>query len=336
MDCEKFRKCLDNFESLTDEERLSMTAHASECERCANELDFMLSVIKTVKSLPEIEPPADFLERLNVRIDEEERKKRLSSRIAYGISRNWKQYTAAAACLALIAVLTANSKLLTDRLSGTDDGVIVGDIPITDSAEPSALPLAAAEPAASDNTSASDTVKDIISETGAVQNTAATNKKETVKSEAVSVSAPSVKPVTETKSNDAAVETENIEPQGIAAAHIEDNPENMIVAYSEEPDEMQLKGRSAIAGYTLSGKPVMETADYSGQGVGRIKISPKDEKKAMEAIMKYSYEVDGDYYTTSPDNMVNIFCDLDDSGVSYANYTPEDYEDLIKFQLVIG
>lgn len=334
MDCEKFGKYLDNFESLTEEERLEMTAHASECERCANELDFMLSVIKTVKSLPDIEPPADFLERLNARIDEEERKKKISSRIAYSISRNWKQYTAAAACLALVAVLTANGKLLTDRLAGTDDGVIVSDIPVTNGAEPEVSPMASAEPTVSDNTAVPEITQETIPESRAVQNTVTTDKKEAVKPKTVST--PSAKQVAETIKPDvtvAAVNIDNSGSQGIAAANIQDNSEDMIAVYSEEPDAVQSKSRSAIAGYTLSGKTVMETAEH---GVGRIKISPKDEKKAMETIMKYSYEVDGDYYTASPDNMVNIFCDLDDSGVSYANYTPEDYQDLIKFQLVIG
>lgn len=331
MDCEKFGKYLENFESLTENEQLSLTAHASECERCAKELDFMLSVIETVKSLPDIEAPADFMERLNARIDEEERKKKLSSRIAYNVSRNWRQYTAAAACLALVAVLTANGKLLTDRLTGTDDGVIVNDTPVTDGTEPiipqSVIAEVTEQPTVSDNSAVSDTVYETQTAKAPVRTP------ERARTSSAGVTNSSESAVTE--SFNTAMNTENIEPYGIEVIGTE-NPEDMIAVQSEEPGMMQGRSRSAIAGYTLSGKPVMETADSGEQGVGRLKISPKDEKKAMEAVMKYSYEVDGDYYTTSPDNMVNIFCDLDDSGVNYANYTPEDYEDLIKFQLVIG
>lgn len=335
MDCEKFGKYLDNFENLTENEQLSLLSHASECERCAKELDFMLSVIETVKSLPDIEAPADFMERLNARIDEEERRKTLSSRIAYNVSRNWKQYTAAAACLALVAVLTANGKLLTDRLTGTDDGVIVNDTPVTDGTEPiipQSVIAEVTEPTVSDNSA----VPNAVQETQPKTHTAAqTSERRSVR--AARTAQPSEPAVSHADNSAEAVNTDMAEQSGIAMASIENN-DGMISAYSDEPDEMQGKGRSrsAIAGYTLSGKPVMETADYVEQGVGRLKISPKDEKKAMEAVMKYSYEVDGDYYTTSADNMVNIFCDLDDCGVDYANYTPGDYEDLIKFQLVIG
>lgn len=337
MDCEKFGKYLDNFESLTDDERLAVTAHASECERCAKEFDFMMSVIGTVKSLPDIEVPADFMERLNARIDEEERKKKLASRIAHNISRNWRQYTAAAACLALVAVLTANGKLLTGRLTGTDDGVIVNDTPVTDGTDPvpEAVIAEVTEPKASDNSSLPSAVQETQPQTPAAQT--AVRAPERRRANPVSEAQSSEMAVSEADTMPEAVNTDIAEPIGIAVASLDENADNMIAAYSAEPDDMmQGRSRNAIAGYTISGKPVMETADYVEHGVGRIKISPKDEKKAMEAVLKYSYEVDGDYYTTSPDNMVNIFCDLDDNGVNYANYTPEDYEDLIKFQLVIG
>ena len=43
------------------------------------------------------------------RIDEEEKKKaRITRRVMRNVRRNWKQYTAAAACFALVAVVTAN------------------------------------------------------------------------------------------------------------------------------------------------------------------------------------------------------------------------------------
>ncbi len=40
-----------------------------------SELEFMRSIISTAKSLPDINVPVDFMEKLNVRIDEEEKKK---------------------------------------------------------------------------------------------------------------------------------------------------------------------------------------------------------------------------------------------------------------------
>ena len=51
-----------------------MDKHALECTNCKSELEFMRSIISTAKSLPDINVPVDFMEKLNVRIDEEERK----------------------------------------------------------------------------------------------------------------------------------------------------------------------------------------------------------------------------------------------------------------------
>lgn len=137
MDCERFNKFLDNYENLNEEEKTEMTAHADECESCRRELDFMLSIIEITKSLPEIKPPSDFMDKLNIRIDMEEKKQRLiAKRMLMNVRRNWKQYTAAAACFALVAVVTANSRSLVDKMSGYDDGVIQEETVVTDNTSP--------------------------------------------------------------------------------------------------------------------------------------------------------------------------------------------------------
>ena len=96
MNCDKFNECLDNYENLSDETKQKMDKHALECANCKSELEFMRSIISTAKSLPDINVPVDFMEKLNVRIDEEEKKKaRITRRVMRNVRRNWKQYTAA-------------------------------------------------------------------------------------------------------------------------------------------------------------------------------------------------------------------------------------------------
>ena len=73
MDCEKFREMLDNYSDLSPQELDTLEAHALVCGECKRELEFMRSIINTVQSLPEIDPPADFLDKINERIDKEER-----------------------------------------------------------------------------------------------------------------------------------------------------------------------------------------------------------------------------------------------------------------------
>ena len=123
MTCEEFAKMLDNYESLTNEEKALMSEHADGCEMCRRELDFMRSMINAVKTLPELKVPDDFLENLNKRIDAEVKPVRQRG-IAGHIRYNWQKYSAVAACLALAAVIGANYNTLIDNMNGGDDGVI--------------------------------------------------------------------------------------------------------------------------------------------------------------------------------------------------------------------
>ncbi|MBQ3470758.1 MAG: hypothetical protein IJH17_00035, partial [Clostridia bacterium] len=138
MNCEDFGRYLDNYENLTASEKSQMLEHAAMCEKCQAELDFFLSMIATANSLPKIEPPADFMDSLNARLDAEDKRVVSVSKIAYHIRRNWKQYTAAAACLALVTVITANHSTLLDRyVENNDDGVISEEtIPADSTAAP--------------------------------------------------------------------------------------------------------------------------------------------------------------------------------------------------------
>lgn len=146
MNCEDFGRYLDNYENLTASEKSQMLEHAAMCEKCQAELDFFLSMIATTNSLPKIEPPADFMDSLNARLDAEDKRVVSASKIAYHIRRNWKQYTAAAACLALVTVITANRSMLLDRYVENDDGGVISEetVPADSTATPAdAQPTAA-------------------------------------------------------------------------------------------------------------------------------------------------------------------------------------------------
>ena len=173
MNCDKFNECLDNYENLSDETKQKMDKHALECANCKSELEFMRSIISTAKSLPDINVPVDFMEKLNVRIDEEEKKKaRITRRVMRNVRRNWKQYTAAAACFALVAVVTANSNMFVDKMNGNDDGVIQEETVVTDSDGNAAVSTTAPAVAAQDN--AEENQPTVFEET--VENTIPENK----------------------------------------------------------------------------------------------------------------------------------------------------------------
>ena len=122
MQCDEFREHLDNYESLTDSEKHTLEDHAKECESCREELEFMLSVISVTKNLPEIKAPDDFIERLNERIDREDRKQIVGRYRT--IKFEWKRYGSVAACLLLAAVVGVNGRNIVSDMTDTKGGVI--------------------------------------------------------------------------------------------------------------------------------------------------------------------------------------------------------------------
>ena len=123
--CDEFRHLLDNYESLTETEKLMITAHATECENCRNELDFMLSIISTAKTLPKIKAPDNFLTNLNARIDLEEIKERQQQRkVKRSLITGWKRYSTIAACLLLVAVVGVNGRNLVYQMVDKGNDVI--------------------------------------------------------------------------------------------------------------------------------------------------------------------------------------------------------------------
>ncbi len=124
MDCLKFAQMLDNYSNLTEAQVSELELHAAECEDCRKELEFFRMIADTTSSLASPSPPPDLISRINSRIDSGPRSRTLDSVIA-NIRSNIRQYAMAAACLVVGIVVGVNGKMLSDRISGTDnDGVI--------------------------------------------------------------------------------------------------------------------------------------------------------------------------------------------------------------------
>lgn len=359
MDCGKFKEYLDNFENLTDEQKLEMNKHAADCEECADELDFMMSIIETTKSLPKIAVPPDFAAKLNARIDVEERKNMtLLRRAALNIKQNRNRYAAVAACFALVAVLTANGTNLIDKMNGSDDGgVIIDETVVTNAGDsvplPSAVSIPALEVRKEDNNQI-DTVP--APSVQSVKTAAKTNGKSKAVSTAVpKVSAsvtsapyesalaataePTVSVSEPVVDNGESVGLNNEEVQSIRGVYTlpTDNPASEPVAQSENvPGNYSLARSGDIAHgryYRLDkdGNPI---EDETPKAVGSIIISSDDADKAMDVILQYSY-ADGDFYMTDSDHLYLMLIELTQMGVDYSNYTPG-YQGDITFKLVIS
>ncbi|MGN0164466.1 MAG: hypothetical protein ACI4EA_12960 [Candidatus Ornithomonoglobus sp.] len=125
MNCSEFRKALDNYELLDDRELADMECHAQLCNECRSELEFYKSIIQTAASIPMPDPPADLIDKVNARIDNESKLGRTVNNIIWGVRNNARRYATLAACLVVGLAVGLNSGVIKDSLSdGSDDGVI--------------------------------------------------------------------------------------------------------------------------------------------------------------------------------------------------------------------
>lgn len=285
------------------------------------------------------------------------------------ISVNRNRYTAAAACFALVAVLTANGTKLTDDMFSRDsNGVVSTEITDADKDE-NAVPMpdliSTFEPAAEPETLLSSprvnvSDKDNGSSTATAQHhavmpqvnssgSAATAKpviRNISSAENKQTSQP-VNPVTESEK----IAVASIEPEGLndedmlpmkSMYRMQPEEDDNIVAYSDIEDNIpqEYSLASAEDGISNIAHGRYYRSDNTAQvveapkAIGSIRISADDKAKAMGVILLYSY-ANGDFYTTDSDKLYYMLVELAQMGINYDDYTPGGYGD-VTFRLVIS
>lgn len=124
MNCEMFAQMLDNYANLTGTDMQELEAHAEMCESCNAELAFMRSILGTVNSLPPIDPPSDFLEGVNARLDAELAGESVIKRFARRSKPYVYRYGAIAACAVLAVSVCMNADMLLSKMNNDSSGVI--------------------------------------------------------------------------------------------------------------------------------------------------------------------------------------------------------------------
>lgn len=125
MNCEEFTEMLDRYADLTDAEIQELNAHAETCEACSEELSFMQSILSTAKSLPPLEPPSDFLESINARLDKELAEETPIRRFVRRSRPYAYRYGSMAACVALAVTVGVNANSLLSKMNNDTNGVII-------------------------------------------------------------------------------------------------------------------------------------------------------------------------------------------------------------------
>lgn len=152
MDCSEFFRMLDNYSSLSGTQLAELEAHAAECDKCRNELEFFKHITKTAASLKAPSPPSDLADRINAEIDRLPKPGFIRS-AANSVKRNIRQYATVAACLVLGIVVGINGKMMNERISGSDnDGLISSTVSETRGGSAANDPDTTAIPSSADGT----------------------------------------------------------------------------------------------------------------------------------------------------------------------------------------
>ena len=187
MTCDEFQSLLDNYENLSDDEKLNMTLHTAECESCRSDLDFMLSIINVTKNLPPVKAPDNFISELNKRIDLEEMKQKRRIAFVRRAFSDWKRYGAVAACLLIAVVVGFNGKSLVFDMTNRNTGFVIEEtttsVGVDNVSTPEATPIISEVPVTS---STPETVKSTVTES---------QKPDKKTAAAVKTTTPTAKPV---------------------------------------------------------------------------------------------------------------------------------------------
>lgn len=339
MNCEEFGRCLDRYEELTDAEKCAMAEHTAVCEECGREMDFFLSMMATVKSLPKIQPPADFMDTLGARLDAEDIKIARTPVALHNVRANLRRYVTIAACFALVAVITANRGVLLDTAEVSDNGVITEttvDNAEVDAPIPEITPAAIA---AAKSESIPAAVRVSPRRTGAVSPSAMPSANVSREVQTVSETAATAVPSARARIAEPEQEIEGLGSIALAGT-IMRATDSESAKYDLKPEEVSasLRASRIIDSYSMasgsesiaigryysvddSRNPIMHDDEESrAKAVGTLRVSRDDREAVMDILNRYPYDEKGNVYTTGRDNVSEMLSDMRNEGIYYADY----------------
>ncbi|MEE0410962.1 MAG: hypothetical protein UD759_09285, partial [Clostridia bacterium] len=128
MICSEFFALLDNYESITDEQRAEMEKHTAECETCRKELEFFKSVMCNLASIPTPEAPKTLIDKVNAKLDAEKP-------VVVGFKWNFRVLSTVAACLAIGLAVGINNGYIKDAITGNGTDGIINETVVTTEAD---------------------------------------------------------------------------------------------------------------------------------------------------------------------------------------------------------
>lgn len=306
MICSEFFELLDNYESITDEQRIAMEKHTAECETCRKELEFFKSVIQISASIPSPKAPETLIDKVNAKLDAEKT-------AVIGFRWNFRVLSTVAACLAIGLAVGINNGYIKETITdnGTD-GVISETVVSTpeDADVPAKEVISETEASVSEPAKVEKTdAKTVVSKTTKAQNTqaaVATATKAPVKTGAQKADQPDTPPVETAAPAPTPDSVQNVEDYQIK----DDGPQ---IAYGYYSVESTRRRPSAISDY--------------------LHVQSDDMGAVVSTMSEMGFKYSSGYYMTSRQNFYEFINRLDNNGVGYSCDLRYSSGDNISFKL---
>lgn len=368
-DCENFKKIIERYvndECFLEEKEL-LDAHTKECSKCNDDFLFALSIKNTLRSLPKIEVPDNFLVSLNEKLDEEEKLVSPRKKVIFGA---WKKYSALAACL-LLAVMLRVDVWDMSKVPTADD-VVIETVQTTESAE---------EPA--------EEKVEIPSEEQVVEPVSQEVVQEAPKEEAPKEEAPKEEAPVKVQSYEKPQKPQKPEetpvleykeeetPQYIPPAEVIVMPTVALPAYMDSRDNIVIVPEESqqvrfedyeivvtdelLEAFSLAEMPSnnvivaspaamnsvqtlsfdttaaceVPTGNY-GAGSGTLFVSASDEEKVQNILNKYSIGAEDKTFMLSSSNYNSFIDELENEGISYQDYMINTTKTNVAFTLILS
>ena len=333
MICSEFMQLLDSYETLDENQRMSLELHSAQCEACHKELEFFKSIIKTSATIPCPKPPKTLISDINAALDSEP----VVTGMFIKLRENIRNYATVAACLVVGIVVGINGGYIKERLSdNSTEGVIKETVVAeTDSATDNAV-----------KANQTDVPK-------AETNAEKTVKPETTDEKPASSVAKGNKATTNTQKPQTAVQTQvpaTVKPlQTVSPRTEQDNSKtdryvisqgNYYLPDNEGSDVAEPVTTPNVNEYSIADKG-SEVAYYNFPLDGSSKSSSNDYLRVsgddMGAVVSIMSELgvaseDG-YYTTSRANFYRLIDRLDAQNIGYVYDLRSSSGDKVLFKL---
>ncbi len=283
MVCSEFLEMLDNYELLTDSQRMELEKHICECESCKNEYAMFMSIVKATSSIPMPKAPKSLIDDVNARIDSEKP-------TVIGFKPNLRILSTVAACLAIGLAVGINNGYIRKNIEPKNTDGVISEVVETATEPPEVIETAEPEPEITSVETKEDVAEPIV--TQAVE-------ENTVKP--TNTPATSTPTATQKATSTPTPTTEPIQTQSPTATPYVNEYE---VEEGDIPEEYAHRQRFSSSNIRT------QFSDY-------LYVDSEDMGAVISAMSELGFEVSGGYYMGTRSDFYELMNMLSERGISY-------------------